>query len=95
MPLPKSKAILFLVLLSGVSPGWTITTRDFYTVIGGGSALPDGDDESSSVTLSPSFPFFGNADSNVYVSLLTLEPPNIQTHWDHSIFERCPQKFKI
>ncbi len=52
--------------MSGVSPG---LTSDFFTVIGG-STLPDGDDESSSVTLSPSFPFFGNADSNVYVSLL-------------------------
>ncbi len=40
MPLPKSEAILFLVLLSGVSPGLTITTSDFYTVIGGGSTLP-------------------------------------------------------
>ena len=96
MPLPKSKAILFLVLLSGVSPGWTITTRDFYTVIGGGSALPDGDDESSSVTLSPSFPFFGNADRNVYVSLLficscytaTMErrEGGREGHWNCGIF---------
>ncbi len=68
MPLPKSKAILFL---SGVSPGLTITTSNFYTVVGG-LTLPNGDDKSSSVTLSPSFPFLGSADGIVYVSFCPL-----------------------
>ncbi len=70
MPLPKSKAILFLVLLSGVCPGLTITASNFYTVVGG-LTLPNGDNESSSVTLSPSFPFI-NKRHNTYVGIIIL-----------------------
>ena len=71
MPLPKVNGYFVPGAIEWYESWTPGLTSDFFTVIGG-LALPDGDDVSSLVTFSSSFPFFELADSDVYVSVLKL-----------------------